>query len=249
MPRKQLIIPHYCKRCGHLTFVIREGEPFQFRLLDFCQQNWKPHSCAQIEPDLVTQIAGMDAYRQIQWHTHHIDFQHQAATPIRKRPALSIGVVLNISQESNTMTARVLTPENQMFEVRIPHPEKAVTAGKALALKKAVRIGKEKYRLEKLEYRNPGSSIKSSKTRTDPFFHLILQSRDQEKLETFINRLVNVCNNNRILPVNTIPLPIEENEGEQTFRREIHLPLASDLLQQIEKLTVPESVEISMRHG
>ncbi len=249
MPKKQLIIPHYCQQCQHLTFLVREAEPFQFQLLDFLKGAWKTHSCAQIQPTLVEKVAKKNVSDNISWDTSTIPFQHQPTAHPKKRQSLSMGIVLNVNLKNGSLGVEVVTPENQFLNVRILDTSRTVTAGKPINLKKAVRVGKDKYRVEKLDFLNPGKKPTAKKTKPDSFYQLILIAKDQEKLETFINRLVTTCNQARILPINIIPLPIETENGEQMFKREIHIPLETDLLLQIEKITVPESVQISVRHG
>lgn len=248
MPKKQLIIPHYCRQCRHLIFLVREGEPFQFQLMDFLKGAWKIHSCAQIQPALTEEVASQPAFNDIGWAPDTIPFDHQPAGQPKKRQSLSIGIILSVDQNRDSTAARVITPENQLLNLRILDTHRTITVGKAINLKKAVRVGKEKYRLEKLDFINPGTKAKTYKSKADPFYQLILTAQDQEKLETFINRIVTICNKERILPINIIPQPIESENSEQLFRRDIHLPLQADLLLKIEKITVPESVQVSVRH-
>lgn len=247
MARKQLIVPYYCQHCQHLTFLVREGEPFEFRLLDFLKSAWRPHSCSQIQPELTAEISNQEIYNQISWETDTISFQHKGTALVKKRQSLTAGIVLKVKEVNNNLAVEVVTPENQLLNVRILNPARTVSAGKAISLKKAVRIGKDKYRLEKLDFVNPGKKSTETKAKPDLHYQLVLDAKDQEKLETFINRLVATCNKNRILPINITPLPIETVEDEQIFKREVHLPLESELLKQIEKITVPESVQIILK--
>jgi len=249
MPKKQLIIPHYCKKCQHLTFVVRESDPFQYNLLDFLKGTWKSHSCAQIHPGLIEDITKQDLINKLEWAPTSLNFAHQSTGQPKKRQPLTMGVILNVSGSETNVGVEVLTPENQLINVRILKHNRPVTAGRAINLKKAVRVGKDKYRLEKIESLNPGLKATMGKSTPESYYQLILKARDQEKLETFINRLIDTCNKNRILPVNVIPLPIERIEGEQIFKRELNLPLESELLRQIEKITVPESVQISVHQS
>ncbi|MBT4088308.1 MAG: hypothetical protein HOE30_07430 [Deltaproteobacteria bacterium] len=248
MPKKQLIIPHYCQSCKHLTFLLREAEPFQFRLLDYTKSSWESHSCAQIHPDLTEEVAQQSGYKELDESVQNIPFEHQPVSQSKKRLPLTIGVALNISVKDGSQIITVITPENQIVDVRILDNTRTVTAGKPINLKKAVRIGKNRYRLKQVEFVNPGKKTTQKQPAPVSTYQLILSAKDQEKLETFINRLVTVCYKNRSLPINVVPVPINQENDEQIFQREMNLPLESHLLQKIEKITVPESVQVTVRH-
>lgn len=248
MQKKQLIIPHYCKNCQHLTFLLREGEPFQFSLLDYIKGAWKAHSCAQIHPDLIQEVSQGAVYTELDRSPTSIPFQHQPTGQSKKRHNLTIGIVLNISENEGNRFVTVVTPENQILNVRILDAASTVTAGSPISLKGATRIGKDKYRLKRTDLVSPGRKITRKKPTANSYYQLILKAKDQEKLETFINRLIAVCNKNRSLPINIIPVLIKQENDEQVFQREMNLPLESDLLQKIEKITVPELVQVAVRH-
>lgn len=224
------------------------GEPARFQLLDYIKGAWKNHSCAQIQPGIVDTLSGNHTIETLGWEPEFIPFQHQPSRSIKKRQPLTMGVVLKSEKNNENVMAEVVTPENQQLTIRILNPERPVRPGKAINLKRAVRVGKGKYRLEKLDFISPLKKSGTPKARLTPFYQLDLTAKDQEKLETFINQLVKTCNRNRMLPINVIPMPIDTIDGEQVFKREIHLPLESNLLLQIEKIMVPESVQITVRH-
>ncbi len=247
MPKKQLIIPHYCQSCQHLTFLLRESEPFQFSLLDYKKGLWEPHSCAQIRPGLTEEIRQQNKYQELDESPQTIPFKHQPSSQSKKRVPLTVGVVLDISVKDENRAITVVTPENQLIEVRVLDSTRTITAGKSIKLKNAVRIGKGKYRLKQAEFIDPRKKTVKKQSTPKSHYQLILSAKDQEKLETFINRLVSVCTKNRSLPINIVPVPIiQENDG-QIFQREMNLPLESHLLQKIEKITVPESVQVTVR--
>jgi len=142
MPKKQIIIPHYCTHCNHLSFVHREGNPFQFQLLDYIDGDWNPHSCAQIQPEMVDKLSAQDEYNDLNWDALTIPFQLQGKDTSKKRQPLAMGVVLNAKQTNDNLSVEVITPENQILNVRILNPSRPLTAGKAINLKRAVRVGK-----------------------------------------------------------------------------------------------------------
>ncbi|MBU2648376.1 hypothetical protein KKI24_26965 [bacterium] len=249
MQKKQLIIPHYCESCQHLTFFLREGEPEQFYQLDYMKGVWKPHSCSQIYPGLTETISKRNALSEIDWAPQNIAFKHQPGSQSKKRVPLTMGIVLNVTVKDESLLVDVITPENQLLNVKVLGTEPKISAGSAISLKKAVRIGKDKFRLESIDFINPGKKTAHKQPAVSSCYQLILKAKDQEKLETFINRLVTSCNKNRTLPINIVPLPIEHIDGEQIFNREMNLPLETDLLRKIEKITVPESVQVTVRQS
>jgi len=246
MPKKQLIIPHYCQSCQHLTFLLREAKPFQFSLLDYKKGSWEPHSCTQIHTGLTEEILQQNSYQELDESPQTIPFKHQPSSQSKKRLPLTVGVVLSNSVGDKSQTVTIVTPENQVVDVRILDNTRTVTAGKLIKLHKAVRIGKGKYRLKLLEFSNPRQKTPPHSA-PKSHYQLILSAKDQEKLETFINRLVSVCTKNRTLPINIVPVPIIQEDSEQIFQREMNLPLESPLLHKIEKITVPESVQVAVR--
>lgn len=248
MPKKQLIIPCYCNHCQHLTFIAREGAPGSYRMLDFIKGIWKPHTCAQIHPETIRQLVEKHRLEEIATDPDAIPFHFRGESTAKRREPLSMGVIVKLAQTGGKLTADVITPKNQILSVRILDSTRSIHAGRALNLKKAIKIGKDKYRLEKTDILTLNQKRTTRKTESEPFYQLLLNARDQEKLETFVNRLLAICKTARTLPLNIIPLPIEKIDSEQVFKREIHLPLNSDLLLQIEKLTVPESIQIAVRH-
>jgi len=248
MRKKQLIIPHYCKNCQHLTFLLREADPFQFSLLDYLKGTWKTHSCAQIHPNLIGEISQQTTYAELEESPKNLPFQYQPSTQSKKRHKLTIGIVLNVTEKDESHFITVITPENQILTIKILDNTNIIRAGSSIKLKGAARIGKDTYRLEKTEFTNPGRKTTHTKPTLEVYYQLILKAKDQEKLETFINRLIIVCNKNRSLPINIIPVMIKQEDNEQVFQRQMNIPLESDLLQKIEKVTVPESVQVAVRH-
>ncbi len=249
MTKKQLIIPHYCQSCQHLTFLLREAEPFQFSLLDYKMGSWEPHSCTQINPELTEEILQQNRYQELDESPQTIPFKHQPSSQSKKRMPLTVGVVLDIIVNNENRTVTVINPENQLINVRILDSTRITTAGKSIKLNNAVRIGKGRYRLNQVEFINPRKKIPKKQSPSKSYYQLILRAKDQEKLETFINRLVTVCTKNRSLPINIVPVPIIQENNEQIFQREMNLPLESYLLQKIEKITVPESVQVTVRQS
>jgi hypothetical protein len=246
MPKKQLISPHYCQICQHLTFLLREAEPFQFSLVDYKKGSWEPHSCTQVHTGLIKEILQHNSYLELDESPQTIPFKHRPSSQSKKRLPLTVGVVLRNAVGDGNQTVTIVTPENQVADVRILDNTRTATVGKMIKLHKTVRIGKGKYRLKLLEFSNPRQKTPSHSA-PKSHYQLILSAEDQEKLETFINRLVTVCTKNRTLPINIVPVPITQVDSVQIFQREMNLPLESSLLQKIEKVTVPESVQVTVR--
>lgn len=249
MPKKLLIFPCYCNHCRHLSFIAREGAPGRYRMLDFIGGAWKQHSCAQVHPETINQLVDSHRFEDVSAAPETIPFRYQGESTAKRRESLTMGVIVKLDVNNHKQTADVVTPKNQLLNIRILDFTRPLYAGRALNLKKAIKVGKGKYRLEKTDILTPDQkSLSRKKSSPEPFYQILLHARDQEKLETFINRLLTTCKNARILPTNIIPLPVETEDNEQIFKREIHLPLNTELLLQIEKLTLPESIQISVRH-
>jgi len=248
MPKKQLIIPCYCNHCQHLSFLTREESTGQYRMMDFIGETWTQHACAQIHPETVERLVKQHRCDNLAPEPELIPFQYQGESTARRREPLTVGIIVKLVRSDDKQTAEVITPHNQFLNIRVVDPTRSLHAGKALNLKKAIKVGKGKYRLEKAELLTPDRKSSTLKKRSDPFYHLLLNAKDQEKLETFVNRLLAICKKARTLPANILLLPIVKSDNEQIFNREIRLPLNSDLLLQIEKLTIPESIQISVHH-
>jgi len=58
--------------------------------------------------------------------------------------------------------------------------------------------------------------------------------------------LIETCIRRGTRPTYIIPRPIVQKDEVQKFQREINIPLNSELLKNIEKIGVPESVQINI---
>lgn len=247
MSTNDLLFPLYCINCQNLTFLQKGSDDSKIILLDYFSGAWKKHLCSNISPELIQKDSHVQDLLKMGWGVQKIPFVYRKNQSSKRNRKFTVGVILAIpSPEAENRFLRVITPQNIIIEIKTVSEMSKICAGIVIDLSGMSRIGRQKYRIKELNQAPVKINKEQSSSTIDEFYQLTLAANDQEQLESFINRLLNVFFKQKFSPFSVVPLPITNVNNEQCFNRQIKVWSESEFLKKIENMTIPESIKVSI---
>lgn len=248
MKNRDLLYPFYCFKCGNLAFVHRLSGDDQLRIVDFNSLQWRVHSCFKADKISFTTNPHIKLLQALDRNSQRLPFVHRILPSIPKQRKYSAGIVISLpSSADKDQYFNVLTPENNVIEIKSAEKKQPKNCGLVIDLTQQVRIGKGKFRVKKItEYTVP-DFLHNSKTSVEDIYQVKVSSTQPEQLETFVDRLLKVFIGQGIAPLSILPLETSQSKKDRTHHRQITIPPNSDFYSAIGKLNVPDFIELSAK--
>ncbi len=227
------LFPLYCPHCGRLTLRHPQG------LLDLKHDRLAEHPCKLHQKKPI-----QESLPPFVENEGPIFFQTRTLPGQRKLRDPQWGLIL---EQENSDEWRVLALENQIIGLKTLFQATELRPGDLVSLKKAQRIGQQRYRLETKELLFPPSDLLDLALGPIEFYRLNLSSRDQNHLENITGRFLDLSLQEGIHPFALTLGAIETKEGERVFHRALDLDPSAKLLQTFEGLPLPPSVQLSIQ--
>ena len=244
----EVLYPFYCFNCGNLAFVHRQLGDEQLRIADFISLKWQVHSCFKIDRDRFGNNPHIQKLHTLDWKSDRLPFVHRILPSVPKQRHYSAGIVISLptdGKEGNPFM--VLTPENSVIEIKSVQKTIPEICGVLIDISDHVRIGKGKFRINTITRYVVPDYLQLIGQSAKDVYQVNVSSTDAEKLETFVDRLLKVFVEQRIAPLSILPLKMTRSNRISKHHRQMTIPSNFDFNAIIEKLSVPDFIELSAR--
>ncbi|MCP4754212.1 MAG: hypothetical protein GY866_25275 [Proteobacteria bacterium] len=243
-----LLVPLYCANCRNLTFLATPRNEPGGTLIDYVETSWRQHPCVFVNQKLTLENPHVLEALKLQWGIRKIPFLHQKPLKPSRKQIHSLGIILSIPpEEDENRFLKAVTTENDIVEIKVLNPPPDLSAGALINLSKMTRVGSGKFRMREIDQIVLPENIARHYALDEEYYQLTLSADDQELLESFINRLLGIFLKQKFSPCSVVPLPITRNADGQIYHRQVNMPPQSDLLKRIENISIPESIQFSVR--
>jgi hypothetical protein len=248
MDQETLFLPFFCSNCNHLAFIVKQQGEEQPTILEYSDSCWSPHLCYNVKGSAIW--SHQRELNRFSWGDRQIPVKFPGKTKTSKSGKLTLGIIVELAEpEENSQSPafiKVTTIEGSLIQVRTVEQQSIPSAGLLIDLKKAKKVGNDKYRLPAIKSAKIDYSLKTDKTPKSDYFKLSLSSFDQEQLEVYIARFLIDLSSHNIFPTSIIPLPISTRDEQTRYSRKIAIPSSANLQKTIKNMTIPESIELSL---
>ncbi len=243
---EETVFPLYCPICRRLAFVVR-SESCRFVLADIAIGSWSIHPCFLSKPDIVKNDSAVEEILQTAAVSDRLPFVWYKNPPNYKNREGALGVVTKTAVSvRNAVQLEVVTTNNELLALKPLFAADGIRAGTVLDVRERVRIGKGRYRLEHCKRVPPPENFSDRLSVPKEYYKLVLSSIDQEKLESFVDRLLIFLDGECAVTLSVIPLAIAKKKECLYHRRQIILIPVEKLIKGIFQLPIPDHISLSV---
>lgn len=245
--RLKSIVPVYCPACQQLTFVFKNN-PANFVLVDITPSAWNPHSCSYTKPETIKTDPALEKFGESDDSYPESLFRWEKSSPNSRKRKGDIGVITKIKPAgTGKAELEMVTTSNELITIKPLFDATHLSLGTALDIKDRTRIGKGRFRLKHQKEILPPEGISDQVQIPSEYYQILLTSIDQEKLEVFIDRVLDFLNQNRVLSLSVIPLPLSTDRGFAYHQRQINFIPTTELMRKFSQLSVPDHIALSIK--
>lgn len=240
-----LLIPFYCNHCHHLSFLLKDEAHPEGIVIEYVQSNWQLHQCFSLKgKNIFSHERGLDS---IKWGDKLIPVNYDKKAKRLKSSSPKEGIIVKIpEQDATEKNAKVLTLDNNWLSIDLKTSIEDLSVGMLIDLTDAKKVGKDKHRLQEVKQLTiPEIDVKKELKKSETL-SLILDSGDQEKLETFLDQFLAELSTHNLFPISLVPMQIETSGSSISYKRAVTFPPAYNLVRTIELMKIPETIKISL---
>jgi len=243
---RELILPFYCPLCKSLTFLYKQ-EKKRSIYCDFIEERWKEHPCGVTNPEELIRSEYVKNIHNIEWGNPSIPYRTRETKQKSSKRTFTLGIILSTLKRSEDRVQYSLLTLSDYREItlEIKGANESIPAGILINMEGAIRIGPEKYRLQKLEQINMDRVIPYSSEKEQ--YGLLVSCDDSVLLETHMSRFISCFKENQIYPTGLIPLKIKILKGKQIHRRQLTIPANKNLSKVLKQIAIPDSIEMEIK--
>ena len=242
-------IPIHCPKCSQLTFLITKREAGENHLLSFSNDEWRHHGCLHSINDDKLKNEAVEQALEGKKQLVRLNFMPaDAGRPLKNRP-LTVGVILEFNRLESKTNLTILTPEEQVIQVRLTDNTSPLSAGLVVNLANLKRVGPNRYRLKEIEEIDLLKLVKTiADSETQAIIQCYLSALDLERLEMNLNRLIDYMDKEQQCVLNVIPKSLFKTRKGLHFSREVCFIVRGKILETQDRLkSFPFSNEVDVK--
>ena len=247
MKTEELFIPFFCNNCQQLAFIYKQSSEQALQVIEFYKNAWNPHLCFNAKGDSIW--SHDPSLAKLEWGVQRIPVNFPSKPKKKRHDEPSLGVVIELPQQEDSEESpsflKVLTMQGSVAYVRRTRKADLTSAGILIDFSQAKKIGNDKYRVSEFIQIHPQLEPDESDNQADVFC-FTLSARDQEQLESFVDRFLQNLSKNNLYLQYIIPLEIKPDRSDTPYQRKLAVSSAYKLKKAIETFTFPESIQISV---
>ncbi len=240
-----LLIPFYCNHCHHLSFLLKDDAHPVGVAVEHVQSNWQLHQCfSKKGKEIWSHEKQLDF---IKWGDKRIPVNFDKKAKRLKSSSPIAGIIIKLPEDGESEESiRILTIDNNLLSIKLKASISDLSVGMLIDLTEAKKIGKDKHRLQEIKQISFPEIDVNKEFKKSETLSLVLESADQEKLETFLDQFLTELSTNNLFPISLIPIQIETSGASVLYKRAISFPPAYNLVRTIELMKIPETIKISL---
>jgi len=242
---KNLVIPFYCPRCGKYCFLYHLLDKNKIGIINSLEPPWEEHSCFQFGGEEIRNNSYFEKLQQIPWGEERIPFKRRKKGKNKVQKKHYSGVILSIElEEAGVYLLRAIDDVEDVLEINYTGALDGLCAGMLVDLRKIVSLQTGRFRLQSIDQIVIEKEFTVPEKTPAEYYELKIWGKDQEQLETYMNRFVAQVKKDRGRLLAVVPLPLEEMEGEKRFTRKMIFLGQAGLIQILQGFSFPKGIDM-----